>query len=95
MAGQRDTGLLRDALATLGDRCPDSYRRVAEARIASPGASWRQVAAALGMTKDQAAGIYRRLLTLARQEHPGGQTPPSRSELAARAARARWNRGAP
>ena len=35
---------------------------VAEARIARPEAPWSEIAAELGLTKDQAIGLFKRLV---------------------------------
>jgi hypothetical protein len=61
-AAQRDVIRARTALATLGPRCGERARSVAEARIADPDASWREIGDRLGLTKDQAIGLFRRLM---------------------------------
>lgn len=61
-AAARDTNLARRALDLIGDRCPPGHRVVAEARIADPDASWREIATRLGLTKDQVIGRFRRLV---------------------------------
>jgi AraC-like DNA-binding protein len=64
----RDAARLRAALDRLGDSCPAHLRAVAEARLASPGRTWQQVADALGITKHTATGRHRQLLALATRE---------------------------
>lgn len=66
-AGKRDAADMAAALAALGASTPDRYRRVAEARIADPDATWRDIAGQLGMTKDQAIGYCRRLIKSAKE----------------------------
>ena len=61
-AGHRDADVARRALEILGDQCSQRTRKVAEARIASPEASWSEIAAKLGLNKNQAAGLFRRLI---------------------------------
>lgn len=61
-AADRDVRLASKVLDALGNRCAAPQRRVAEARIRNPGASWAQLAAGLSMTKDQAYGHWRRML---------------------------------
>lgn len=61
-AGRRDAERAARALEVLGDRCSDRMRAVAEARIARPEASWNEIGASLGMTKDQAASLFGRLM---------------------------------
>jgi DNA-binding transcriptional regulator WhiA len=63
-AQERDAEIFRAALDAAGPGCPGHLKRVAEARILSPGVSWSQIGAALGMTKDQATGCARQLLKL-------------------------------
>lgn len=63
-AGQRDAARAAAILARLGDECPPAYREVAEARIAAPGLSWAEIGAKLGISKDAAAGRFRRLSQL-------------------------------
>ena len=58
---ERDVELAMKALAILGDRCPKGRRRVAEARIADPEASWTEIAARLGLKPNAAAMSFRRL----------------------------------
>jgi hypothetical protein len=60
-AGRRDADLARRALEILGPKCNQRTRIVAEARIARPEAPWSEIAPDLGLTKDQAAGIFWRL----------------------------------
>ena len=62
LAGHRDAERARRALELLGPDCSQRMRMVAEARIASPDASWSELAGKLGLTKDQAAGLFRRLM---------------------------------
>jgi hypothetical protein len=61
-AGIANAELARTALDLLGDDCPTAWRRVAGARIGDPVASWGQIAMRLGITKDMAAGYFRRML---------------------------------
>ena len=61
-AGRRDADLARHALEMLGARCSQRMREVAEARIAAPEAPWSEIAGKLGLTKDQATGLFRRLM---------------------------------
>ena len=61
-AGYRDAGMARRALEVLGEQCSQRMRAVAEARIAAPEAPWSEIAAHLGLTKDQAIGLFRRLM---------------------------------
>jgi hypothetical protein len=60
-AGHRDADLACRALEILGERVSQRTRAVAEARIAAPDAPWSEIAPKLGLTKDQAAGLFRRL----------------------------------
>lgn len=70
-AGRRDAEAATRALEILGPEYPADYREVAEARIADPDAPLSQIAAALGLTKDQAAYRFRRVLRhAARREFP-------------------------
>lgn len=57
-AGIRDAELAERALS---GTLPEHVARVARARAAKPTAPWKEIAADLGMTKDQAAAIFRRL----------------------------------
>ena len=67
-AGRRDADLARRALGVLGDRYSRRARQVAEARIADPEASWSEIGGKLGMTKEQATGLFKRLVTRAFRE---------------------------
>ena len=64
-ASARNAELAQRALSVLGDDMPADWRDVAEAVIASPGQTWDQVAAQLGVTRYVAAGRFRRLLVRA------------------------------
>lgn len=69
-AGCRNAALARQALEALGDSCPPQWREVAELRIASPAASWAQIAAAVPagggrVSRDVLAARFRRLLAAA------------------------------
>lgn len=79
-ASGRDAEIARGDLGTLGGACPPAWRAVAEARIAYPGASWTRVAAAIGLTRDQAYHRFRRMRTAARRQlKPGDPIPPERT----------------
>jgi hypothetical protein len=65
-AGHRDAGSATMILARYGDTVSARQRLVAEAKIAAPEASWTEIGATVGMTKDQAAGLFRRMLRTAR-----------------------------
>jgi hypothetical protein len=68
VAGARNAALAEQALTVLdalGVTVPPLHAAVARARIANPSASWAQLAAGLGMSKSQAAGLFRRLITTA------------------------------
>lgn len=71
-AGHRDALRARAVL----DQCTGRARVVAEARIADPEAPWSVIAGRLGMTKDQATGLFRRAMT--RAELPGEETGSGR-----------------
>jgi hypothetical protein len=62
IAGHRDADRARRALEVLGERCSQRMRAVAEARIADPEAPWSEIGERLGMTKDQAAGVFWRMM---------------------------------
>jgi len=69
-AGGRNAALAREALQVLGGACPASWREAAQLRIASPAASWAQIAAAVPagggrVNKDVLAARFRRLLAAA------------------------------
>ncbi len=69
-AGNRNAALARQALQVLGDSCPAPWRQAAQLRIASPTASWAQIAAAVPagcsrVNKDVLAARLRRLLAAA------------------------------
>jgi len=74
-AAQRDVAiaqrlLLRsDLTAAAWD---DRQRDVAAARLGHPEWSWAQIGASLGLTKDQAVGVFRRMAQLAglREDYP-------------------------
>jgi len=59
----RNAELARMALTKLS-LLPDDWRRVAEA-VAEGGKTWDEIGAALGMTRNQAASCFRRLLVRA------------------------------
>jgi DNA-binding transcriptional regulator WhiA len=61
-AAQRDARIAVTALQILGDSCSAPQRLVAEARIADPDASWEQIAASLGITKDAARSRFVHML---------------------------------
>jgi len=65
--GHQQAGSATMILARFGPALNPSQRAVAEARAASPGASWTEIGAGLGMTKDQAVGHWRRGLEKARK----------------------------
>ena len=67
-AGHRNAGSAAMILARLGATASPRQRLVAEAKIATPEASWSEIAAMLGMTKDQAAGVFRRFLRAAERQ---------------------------
>lgn len=60
-----DAGPAKAALAVLGDRCPPSYRLVAEAKIADPAATWPVIAERCGITTSAAMHRIKRMLALA------------------------------
>ena len=60
-AGIANARICERALELLGSHIDPRWRNVAEARIANPVATWRQIGATLGMSKDQAAGIFWRM----------------------------------
>lgn len=74
---------------------PPAQRRVAEARLANPGLSYRQLGESLGMTKDAFAGLMRRFWERAEKAVPlsDAATRPEgrrlRPTVGPRAARAR------
>ena len=61
-SGRRDAERARRALEMLGDTVSQRMREVAEARIADPEASWGGIGRKLGLTRDQASGLFRRLM---------------------------------
>lgn len=67
-ASHRDAGSATMILARFGATMTPRQRLVAEARIADPGASWSEIAGGLGMTRHQAAGVFRRMLKEARAQ---------------------------
>ena len=52
----------RIAAVLLTRRLPDSGRAVAEARAANPELGWPELAASIGLSKNQAVSVWRRLL---------------------------------
>jgi len=66
-AGIANAEAARSALQVLGGDCPPRWRQVAEARIAAPTAPWADIADSLGMTKHEAASVFRRLVNRARE----------------------------
>jgi hypothetical protein len=48
----------------------ERWQRLAEARAASPGLTWAELAAGLGMTKGQAKACWHRLLAAQRDSAP-------------------------
>lgn len=64
-ASKRDTQLAAQWLAAWPAGWPETWRIVAMARAANPGASWAQLAAQLGWSKDRAAGNWRRMIKAA------------------------------
>jgi len=67
-AGHRNAGSATVILARFGGSLTARQRAVAQARAASPEASWTEIGAALGMGKDEAAGLFRRTLAAARKQ---------------------------
>ena len=65
VAGRRNAELAADALARIGERSTPLDRSVAEARIASPDASWSEIAAKCGITTGAAYNAFRHLLRTA------------------------------
>lgn len=61
----RDVERARHVLAVLGDGCPATGRRVAEARIADPDATWAEIAARLGIKGTAAWMRFSRLCAMA------------------------------
>jgi hypothetical protein len=67
-AGHRDAGAATMILARFAATVTPRQRLVAEARIADPEAPWSKIAARLGMTKDEAIGVFRRMLKAAEKQ---------------------------
>src|SRR5262249_54544526 len=64
-AGYANPARAREALAILGDRCPEHWYRAARLRIDNPQASWTELARTEGCTRNVLAGNFRRLLNAA------------------------------
>jgi hypothetical protein len=58
-AGHRDAAIAAEVLSRASG-LPERYVQVATARMEHPSEPWSQVAARIGMTKEQAVGVFRR-----------------------------------
>ena len=60
-AARRDVTVAAEALRAAPPDWPPMWLAVAQARRQLPSASWREVGESIGITKDAAVGIFRRL----------------------------------